>query len=220
LQTAYVGLEDWKGVLVLAPPIMKQLLAAGDLGRFYIRHGENPFAALAHAGLGDFKTANRLISDSPLDCVRCVRLRGRIAALQRDWPTAEKWFRHAVALAPSIPFAYAEWGAALLRKGDTQGAIAKLAMARAKGPHFADPLEVWGEALMLENRSDLALGKFRDAFRYAPNWGRLHLKWGEALRFVGRQDEARNHFAIASGLALSSDERAELGKVLRPSPRS
>ena len=66
-------------------------------------------------------------------------------------------------LAPSIPFAYAEWGAMLMAKGDLDGAIAKFEIAHAKGPHFADPLEMWGEALIAKNRSDLALAKFEEA---------------------------------------------------------
>ncbi len=47
--------------------------------------------------------------------------------------------------APSLPFAEAEWGAALLAKGDADGAIAKETLANQKGPHFADPLEVWAK---------------------------------------------------------------------------
>ena len=84
------------------------------------------------------------------------------------------------------------------------------ATAHAKGPHFADPLELWGEALMQKNRSDLALAKFAEADKYAPNWGRLHLEWGKALMYLGRRTEAQQQFAIASRLDLSPADAASL----------
>ena len=89
--------------------------------------------------------------------------------------------------APSIPFADADWGQALLARGQPDAAIAKFTLANQKGPHFADPLEGWGEALMAKNQSHLALAKFAEAEKYAPNWGRLHLKWGEALVYAGKK---------------------------------
>jgi len=69
---------------------------------------------------------------------------------------------------------------------------------------------------MLKNRSDQALAKFEEAAKYAPNWGRLHLKWGEALIYAGKPDEAKQQFAIASGLDLSSADRAQLAGVSGP----
>ena len=101
----------------------------------------------------------------------------------------------------------------LLEKGDLNGAIAKFESAHAKGPHFADPLEMWGEALIAKNRSDLALAKFEEANKYAPKWGRLHLKWGEALWWTGSKAEARKQFAIAGTLDLTPAEKAERTRV-------
>jgi tetratricopeptide (TPR) repeat protein len=118
-----------------------------------------------------------------------------------------------VKLAPSIPYAYSEWGQMLLAKGDRDGAIAKFSVAHQKGPHFADPLELWGEALIAQNRSDLALAKFAEAARYAPNWGRLHLKWGEALVWLGDKPGAAKQFALAAYLDLSAADKAELSRV-------
>ena len=117
--------------------------------------------------------------------------------------------------APSIPFAYADWGQALLARGEPDAAIEKFKTANQKGPHFADPLEGWGEALMAKNHSDLARAKFEEAEKYAPNWGRLHLKWGEALAYAGQKDEAQKQFALAAGLDLSATDKAELAKQLQ-----
>ena len=171
-----------------------------------------PWLALAEAKSGDMKAALDLIGGSPLDCYLCLRVRGNIDTVAGNWTGAAYWFARAVDAAPSIPFAYTDWGAMLLVEGDTDGAIAKFERAHDKGPHFADPLEMWGEALMQENRADLALAKFEEADKYAPRWGRLHLKWGEALFYAGKPDEAKKQFAIAAQLDLSQSEKAALMK--------
>ncbi len=174
-----------------------------------------PRIALAQAKTGDTKAAWREIAKAPLDCYFCLRVRGQIAAAQNNWRDADRWFARAVTLAPSIPFAYSDWGAMLMAKGDFDGAIAKFTTANRKGPHFADPLEMWGETLSAMNRSDLALAKFEEANKYAPHWGRLHLKWGEALWWSGDKDGARKQFAVASGLDLIPSEKSELVEAKR-----
>ena len=172
-----------------------------------------PWLALSLGHLGAFAEAHREIDRTPRDCYNCVRVRGLIDAMQKNWAGAEYWFAAAVKQAPSIPFADTDWGQALLWKGDYDSAIAKFESANKKGPHFADPLEMWGEALMLKNRSDLALAKFDEADNYAPNWGRLHLKWGEALMYAGKKDEAAKQFSIAASLDLSATDRSALARV-------
>jgi tetratricopeptide (TPR) repeat protein len=171
-----------------------------------------PLLALAQAKAGDIADARRTIGKTPVDCYLCLRMRGEIDTGARNWFAAANWFARAVSLAPSVPFAYTEWGEMLLHKRDYNAAIAKFETAHLKGPHFADPLEMWGEALMLKNRSDLALAKFEQANKYAPNWGRLHLKWGESLSWSGKRDEARHQFATAAGLDLSVAEKTELAR--------
>jgi tetratricopeptide (TPR) repeat protein len=215
LQVAYADLGMWDKVLEIEPEITKGLSGAGELGRFFMRHLENPLAALAHAGTGDFVTANRLAADTPLDCAKCLMVRGRVAAMAHDWDIADAWYRRAVAAAPSIPLIHSDWGQMLLARGDTEGAIAKFRIANSKSPRYADPLVYWGEALMRQDRSDLALAKFAEAARTAPNWGRLHLKWGRALHYTGRNEEAQKQFAIATGLYLTAAEKAELAAARR-----
>lgn len=204
-------------------PSATQDLATGDV-QLQRRHGSGdddarhtliwPWLSYAWAMSGDLKKARDLIARTPHDCTLCLQMRGRIAEAGGDIRAASFWYAQAMDDAPSLPFAAFDWGAMLLSHNDREGAIAKFRLASARGPHFADPLELWGETLMLQNRSDLAIAKFEEAARHAPNWGRLHLKWGEALRFVGRKDDARRQFALASSLDLTTDEEAELGKVL------
>ena len=175
-----------------------------------------PWLAEAKAHTGDMAGAQALIASTPLDCDVCVRTRGRIAALNRDWAGAARWFEMVSARSPDIPFADADWGAMLLAQGKPDAAIAKFELANQKGPHFADPLEGWGEALMAKNQSHLAVARFAAAGKYAPNWGRLHLKWGEALYYAGQKDEAKAQFARAAQLDLTAAEKTELAQTPRP----
>jgi len=172
-----------------------------------------PLIAVANARAGELAAAHRVIDTTPGDCIACETARGNIDAIERNWSGATFWFSRAIHDAPSVPFAYFNWGAMLMAKGDFDGAIAKFASANQKGPHFADPLEMWGEALIAKNRSDLALARFVEANKYAPNWGRLHLKWGEAMLWSGDKLGAQKQFAVASNLDLTAAEKSQLAGV-------
>jgi len=172
-----------------------------------------PWQAVAQAKLGEFAAAHATIDRTPDDCYLCLRARGRIRATEKRWDASAWWFARAAAQAPSLPFAYTEWGAMLMARGDYGGAIAQFRIANTKSPNFADPLEMWGEALMRLNRSDLGLAKFEEANRYAPNWGRLHLKWGEALFWSGNKAEAKKQFDVAAHLDLSEADKAALAEA-------
>ena len=169
-----------------------------------------PWLALAEARLGDFAAAHVQINQTPTDCYLCVRVRARIAAAEKNWPEATRWFSEAVRQAPQLPFAESEWGQALLARGDTVGAIEKFAAAHDEGPRYADPLEMWGEALAEQKNFDAALAKYGEADQYAPKWGRLHMKWGESLVTLGRAEEAQKHLALAATLDLSAADKNEL----------
>ncbi|HEY3778050.1 MAG TPA: hypothetical protein VGL35_08320 [Rhizomicrobium sp.] len=210
----HAALGDWRA----ARADLKDALATPDAKKLpfwqpLIRTGIWPWLALAEAKAGDIEAARRQIGKTPSDCYLCVRMRGNIEDAANKPAGAAYWFARAVAQAPSVPFAWTDWGAMLLRRGDYNGAIAKVATAHAKGPHFADPLEMWGEALMQKNRSDLALAKFGEANKYAPNWGRLHLEWGKALLYAGRKDEAQQQLATASHLELNTSDAAALARL-------
>jgi len=171
-----------------------------------------PPIALATARSGNLKTAHAIIDRTPLDCSLCLRTRGKIDAIEKNWSGAVYWFETAVRNAPTTPFPYMDWAQMLLDRGDFDAAIAKFKLANQKGPHFADPLEGWGEALIAKNQSHLALAKFAEAEKYAPNWGRLHLKWGEALAYAGKRDEAAKQFVRAAQLDLAPSEKTELAR--------
>ncbi len=75
-----------------------------------------PLQARATARSGDLAGAEALISTTPLDCYLCTRVRGQVSAIKRDWPAAERWFSEAARQAPSLPFAFSEWGEMLIAK--------------------------------------------------------------------------------------------------------
>jgi len=199
--------RDW------AVTFKSAILVSGRFDALYALTHVVPPLAYALARSGDFAGAEASIGKTPLDCYDCVRARGNVDGLEKNWSGAAAWFANAVKLAPSIPFAYADWGQMLMAKGEFDAAIAKFAQAHDRGPHFADPLEMWGEALIAKNRSDLALAKFEEANKYAPHWGRLHLKWGEALLWSGDKAGAQKQVAMAAHLDLTPSEQSELARV-------
>ncbi|HTC83770.1 MAG TPA: hypothetical protein VK683_05415 [Rhizomicrobium sp.] len=202
---------DWQVAISEARAYQTALAAIDPPGRVYRTRAE-PRIAIALAQTGDFGAAHKAIDATPIDCYLCLRIRGRIDVAEKNYGGGVFWFTSAVRAAPSIPFAYAEWGEALMARGDYDTAIAKFAIANQKGPKFADPLEMWGEALMAKKQSHLALAKFLEAEKYAPNWGRLHLKWGQALVYAGKKDEAKAQFARATSLDLTPSEKSELAR--------
>jgi tetratricopeptide (TPR) repeat protein len=173
-----------------------------------------PLQALAMAKAGDISGADALIDTTAADCYLCLRVRGLIAAERRDWPAADRWFSEAVRQAPSVPFAYADWGAEQLQRNDADGAMAVLQKAHEVGPHFAEPLELMGEALMRKRDFRGAIAKFSQAEEAAPRWGKNQLRWSESLLRIGYERQAKAHLDKASHLSLSSSDRAELDALV------
>src|SRR6185437_9802927 len=201
--------ENWPGVLARQGNMVAYMKAFPH-NLHAVQTRILPFLALAHAGLGDFAAAERVIAPTPGDCYPCLIVRARIAEMEGQRARTEYWLTKADAAGPSLPFASEVEGRILLARGKPDDAIAQFKIANRRGPHFADPLEGWGEALMAENKSRQALAKFEEADKYTPNWGRLHLKWGQALTFAGKPADAKAQFARAAALDLTSSEKSEL----------
>jgi len=206
------AVDNWQAVL--AGDRALQLVYAQYPGlRSLAFSRELPWLALARARLGDFQGAELLLAQTPQECDICARTRAQIAELQNQYARADTLFGAAVQSQPQAPFAYADWGAALLARGNVDGAIAKLTLANQSGPRFADPLEVWGEALMRKGDFSGAAAKFSAANLFAPQWGRSHLRLGQVLLKLGRGADARQEFARAATLDLSQDDRADLVRM-------
>jgi tetratricopeptide (TPR) repeat protein len=177
--------RDWAGVLAEAGKV--DALAQTYPGvRAYEPTLTVPVAAYAKARMGDLAGAQALIATTPTDCDPCLRARARIAELAGERTQADRWFARAAAFSPTIPFAYSEWGEALLLRGDAVGAISKLKQADKLGGRFADPLKFWGDALARQGKWRDAVGKYDEALQYAPAWAELHqARDAAAKRFGG-----------------------------------
>jgi tetratricopeptide (TPR) repeat protein len=208
--------EDWTGALAELQAMETRLGelsdGAGQTASFTLasRLALAPVKARILARLGRAAEAEASLTGSPGDCYPCLVSHGFVAAKAGKAADADRWFALAERQGPALPQADLEWGRALLARGDTAGALARLSAASAKEPNFADPLELWGEALMARGDNKAALRKFSAAAALTPRWGRLHLMWGQALARLGRRDEARDHWRLAAGLDLSPTDRTAL----------
>ena len=139
----------------------------------YFRSKAYPLLAEGYARSGRDTDADAVMALVPSDVYAGWGARGRIATFRRDYPAAEKAFAEAARQAPSIPWAYFDWGDMLAAKGDLPGAIAKYTEANRLGPHWADPLKGWGDVLSRQGRPREALKKYRQALEHAPHWEQL-----------------------------------------------
>ena len=128
--------------------------------------------------------AEAIAATLPTDCYRCLWTRGWVATTARDWARADREFAAALALAPSIPLAYAAWGESLAARGDLDRAAAKFRQSAEQGPHYADAQKSWGDLLAGEGRWKDALAKYDAALKFAPAWVELHQARDAAARRV------------------------------------
>lgn len=216
---APAALDDWPRYVALAEQAKASVQAEGPAAKDRLEREVPTTLALGYVHVGRLAEAEALVANTPLDCDPCVQARALVAAAKGDWAGADRWFAAFDRQAPDLPFGDTDWGSALLDKGDVDGAIAKVALAHTKGPHFADPVELWGEALMKKGDFKGAVKKFAAADKDAPRWGRNHLRWGQALARLGKTDEARDQWRAAQGMDLSAADRAELTRALAAAPR-
>lgn len=184
---------------------------AVDLG---LRTYFYPIIAQGLALGGQAPEARALIEQTPLDCYDCVVARGRVAALSGNRRGAERWWREAMRIGPSIPMAYEALGRSRLTAGDAAGALELFRTAQEKGPRWADPIKGEADALVSLGNARDAVRRYEAAADRAPRWGALHLAWGRALEALGRREEARTKYRAAAGMDLSAADRAEVVRRL------
>ena len=208
-----IAVEDWTGAvadirdaIAAAPQVAAQAPIAISI---FLK----PRLAYALSRAGQQVEAETIAASLPMTCYRCARTRAWVASMARDWSRADREFANAVRQAPSLPGAYADWGASLLQRGDSQGAIKKLALAHQKGPRYPDVLELWGEALVAKGDVPSALTKFESAAAFSPRWGHLQLEWAKALLRTGQASAAATHRATAATMDLSAADRKALLQI-------
>ncbi len=172
-----------------------------------------PWLAYALAKKGDLAGANAVMQELPDDCYPCLRARGKIAASQHDWQTAERWFAEAARQGPSLAWANTDWAEMLIAKGDAQGAITQAREAIKRGPKFADAYQALGEALAQSGNHADAIAEYKRAAELAPKWGRIHIQWAMSLNKLGRRAEAQQKFKTAEALELVPSEQKLLAAI-------
>jgi tetratricopeptide (TPR) repeat protein len=172
-----------------------------------------PGVAVALAKAGRKAEAEALTAKLP-GCYECLRARGQVAAIGRNWSEAERWLDAAARRGPEIPFAYFNLAEARAARGDVEGALRALRDARRYGPRWAAPLKLEGDLLARDARYGAAARSYEQAANRAPRWGALHLASGGSLEAAGRRGEARERYAAALALDLSAAERAEAQRRL------
>lgn len=105
--------------------------------------------------------------------VKCASYQADILQASGDYAAADAAYARAVAMGPSLPFAYHRWGLALLARGDAARAQDKFRAAHDRGPRWADPLKGWGDALIAQRQPTQAKARYDQALALAPNWGDL-----------------------------------------------
>jgi tetratricopeptide (TPR) repeat protein len=205
--------EDWAAAVSRAREVYNASLKAGAIDRARYSSNFQPYHAVALARNRDMKSAKQLIRSVPDKCYSCARARALIATVERNPASADRHFRQATLWGPDLPFAYAEWGQAKLRRSDVAGAITLFNQAHRRAPNWADPLKYWGDGLARQGRYEEAIERYEAAFRRAPRWGALHLDWGDLLWRIGKRDQALKKLRAAARLDLSSTDLARLRKI-------
>ena len=137
-------------------------------------HGVNrviePMLALAKAESGDVTGAEATISETPIDCDVCLRMRGTVASFAGDRAKSERWFAQAISNTPALPWPYLSRGQARFREGDLEGALADARKTVRIAPQLADGYGLWGDVLARRAQWGAAEAKYDEALRYAPAW--------------------------------------------------
>lgn len=207
------AMENWRDAVRFAEKIRFVNGRRTDYPEFFLADlstHTTPLEAIALARSGEVARASELVRALPLDCYLCARSRAAVAEARNEGDEAGRLFARAIALGPRLPFAYAEWGEALLRRSDATGALRLFNRALAHGPEFADAHKGRGDALSRLGRDEGAARSYEEAARRAPRWGGLHLRWAWALARLRRADDAREKTCAAAGMDLSRADRVLL----------
>jgi tetratricopeptide (TPR) repeat protein len=202
------ALGNWPEAALLAARVRDLARSATSaFDRAQLRTVDQPLEAIALARAGDVERAVLQARDLPVDCYLCTRSRAIVAEAQGDRAQADALFAQAVALGPRLPFAYADWGQALLTRGDGAGALEQFDRALVHGPEFADAHNGRGDALAQLGRYEDAVRAYQAAARRAQRWGGLHLRWALALARLRRGAEARAQTCAAAGMDLGAADQ-------------
>ena len=154
--------------------------------------------------------AAKAIAPTRLDCYPCLVARGEVAAAQRDFPAANRWFAEAARKGPSLPQADYQWGRMLAANGNRDAALAHFAVAAKRAPGWYEPPYASGRLLMAQNRFAEARSALEKAHAAAPRRADVMLALGRAQWLGGNRAGAKATWAAARKLDLLEPELAWL----------
>jgi adenylate cyclase len=116
---------------------------------------------------------------------------------ERDWETAEKEFRRAIALNPGLPTAHQFYADLLKAMGRFDEALAEMRVALALDPVSMAVNTGFGHVLYLARQFDGAIEQYNQALRIDPTFGPAHLWFGRPYLQKGMYPEAIAEIRLA-----------------------
>jgi hypothetical protein len=99
----FVAAQGWTSARTDIERALATPAAARPAGRAFLRTEAWPWLALAEAKTGDLNAARREIGKTPLDCYLCLRVRGQIDSLVKNWEGGAYWYVSIVIAAFASP---------------------------------------------------------------------------------------------------------------------
>lgn len=132
-----------------------------------------------------------------------------------DWATAERTFRHAIALNPSEVNAHFGYGQLLVALGREEEALLQMRMARELDPQSLILLTLDSNAVFYGGKHDEGYARLQRVFDLEPDFWVAHLALGSFLLSEGKVDAAIRSMEQADRFADgSSQAAASLGFAL------
>jgi tetratricopeptide (TPR) repeat protein len=112
----------------------------------------------------------------------CYAVHGDVLERAGDFAAAERVWAEGIGIGPDLSPVYLHRGISETKRGALRAALADLAAAHARSPHWADPLKAWGDALLRAGNHKAAIAKYNEALQYAPAWVALRQARDTAAR--------------------------------------
>ncbi len=113
------------------------------------------------------------------------------------WQNSEMLYSHTASVTSGNYLAHSNWGAALMDKGDVDGAAYHYLQALKFKPEYGIAHNNLGNALVVKGDYSKAKWHFKEAIRNEPDYGRAHRNFGDLLMRTGEVDEAIFHYRRA-----------------------
>ena len=200
-----------------AVAMIEQALAAATLPEGTTLADVDPVSAARFAevlvAVGRTEDAVKMLAPTRGDCYPCLVARGEVAAAQRDFAGATRWFAEAARQGPSLPQADYQWGRMLAANDNRPAALAHFAVAAKRAPGWYEPPYAAGRLLIAGHRFGEARAQLEKAHTAAPKRADVMLALGRAQWLSGDRKAALATWAVARRLDLLRPDLAWLKRI-------